>query len=249
MGDTVITRRAGKAPASCDSTSRITKSLLGYGVLAGPFYVLVVLVQAFTRPGFDLAHGDASLLSNGSLGWMQIANFGLTGLMVIAFAVGLHRALGTGVASIWGPRLLALFGFGMIGAGLFVADPMNGFPAGTPAGHAIVLSLHGTLHIACAGIGFLGLVAACFVMARRLSAGGRVQLAVFSRATGVIFLAGFSAVASGSSSGVVVGAFWLALLIAWTWMGILAVYLYGQVAAAVPTTAVANVTGAAEIPA
>ena len=249
MGDTMITGHAGKPLAPCNSASRITKSLLGYGMLAGPFYVLVVLVQAFIRPGFDLAHDDASLLSNGSLGWMQIANFEITGLMVIAFAVGVRRALGTGVAATWGPRLLGLFGLGLIGAGLFVADPMNGFPAGTPSGHAAVLSLHGILHIATAGSGFLGLVAACLVVARRLSAGGRVQLAVFSRATGVTFSAGFAAVASGSSSSAVVGAFWLALLVAWAWMGMLAAHLYRQVAASFPATTATNVTGAAEIPA
>lgn len=245
MGDSAITRHAGKAPASCDSAGQITKSLLGYGVLAGPFYVCVVLVQAFTRPGFDLTHDDASLLSNGSLGWMQMGNFAVTGLMVIAFAAGVRRALSPGIAATWGPRLLGLFGVGLIGAGVFVADPMNGFPAGTPAGHATVLSLHGILHIACAGVGFIGLVAACFVIARRLSSRGSMRLAAFSRATGVIFLAGFVAVASGSKSSAVVGAFWIALLVAWVWMGILAVRLYRQV----PATTVRNLTGGAEIPA
>ena len=247
MGDTAIARRAGKAPATCDSAERTTKSLLGYGVLAGPFYVLVALVQALTRPGFDLAHDDVSLLSNGGLGWIQIANFVITGLMVIAFAVGVRRALRTGVAATWGPRLLGLFGLGLVGAGLFVADPMNGFPAGTPAGHATVLSLHGTLHIASAGIGFLGLVAACVVLARRISSEGWARLAMFSWATGIIFLAGFFAIASGSSSPAVVGAFWLALLVAWGWMGSLAVQLYRQVAASGPPIAVTN-TGAGEIP-
>ena len=248
MGNTIADRHGRRASATCHAGDRTTKSLLGYGVLAGPFYVFVVLVQAFTRPGFGLLHDDASLLSNGSLGWVQIANFVLTGLMVIAFAVGVHRALRAGIAATWGPRLLGLFGFALVGAGLFVADPMNGFPTGTPVGHAAVLSLHGTLHIACAGTGFLGLVAACFVIARRLSSEGRVRLAMFSRATGVIFLAGFVTIASGSSSTAVVGAFWLALLVAWSWVAILAVHLYRQ-AAWVPVTTVNNVTGGAEMPA
>ena len=39
---------------------RITKSLLGYGVLAGPFYVLVVAAQAATRDGFDPTRHAAS---------------------------------------------------------------------------------------------------------------------------------------------------------------------------------------------
>src|SRR5919108_2509645 len=108
---------------NCGPTERVTKSLLGYGALAGPLYVTVVLVQAAIRPGFDLLHDDASLLANGSLGWIQIANFLLTGACVLAFAVGMARATGG-----WAPRLVAGFGIGLIGAGIFVADPMNGFP-------------------------------------------------------------------------------------------------------------------------
>jgi hypothetical protein len=42
---------------------RITKSLLGYGVIAGPIYVVVVALQAATRQGFDPARHEASLLA------------------------------------------------------------------------------------------------------------------------------------------------------------------------------------------
>ncbi|MEP7105859.1 MAG: DUF998 domain-containing protein, partial [Chloroflexota bacterium] len=136
---------------------------------AGPFYVAVVLGQALTRPGFDLARDDASLLSNGGLGWIQIANFVLTGLMVIACAIGMRRALGGGQGVTWGPALLALYGLGLVGAGIFVADPMNGFPPGTPSGRPATISVHGILHLVSAAVGFLGLVAACVVLARRFA--------------------------------------------------------------------------------
>jgi hypothetical protein len=61
--------------------NQVTRSLLGYGVLAGPLYVGVSLAQALTRDGFELTRHAWSLLSNGSLGWLQIANFLVTGLM------------------------------------------------------------------------------------------------------------------------------------------------------------------------
>jgi hypothetical protein len=48
-----------------DRTAAITRSLLGYGVLAGPVYVVVGLAQALTRDGYDLARHDLSLLANG----------------------------------------------------------------------------------------------------------------------------------------------------------------------------------------
>ena len=118
---------------TCSPAGRVTRSLLGYGVVAGPFYVGVVLVQALIRPGFNLLRDDASLLSNGALGWIQIANFVLTGAFVLAFAVGIGRALANGRGATWAPRLIAVYGVGLIAAGIFTADPMNGFPAGAPA--------------------------------------------------------------------------------------------------------------------
>jgi hypothetical protein len=229
MSDSVETVHKRAAARACEPGSRVTRSLLGYGLIAGPLYVAVVLVQSFIRPGFDLARDDASLLSNGSLGWIQIANFLITGLMVIACAVGVRRAIAGGRGATWGPVLLAMFGIGMIGAGLFVADPVNGFPPGTAAGRPETISVHGMLHIVFAGIGFLCFVAACFVFARRFAGQHRRGRAGFSVATGVVFLAAFAGLASGSGSPVVVIAFWAALLLAWTWLGALAVHLYRRV--------------------
>ena len=217
----VADRKTG-AEASCSPEARVTRSLLGYGVLAGPFYVAVALAQAlFIRRGFDLAHDDVSLLSNGSLGWLQIANFVLTGLMVVACAIGMKRALAGGRGATWAPILLGVYGLGLILAGIFVADPMNGFPAGAPAGRPDSISLHGILHIAAAGIGFICLAAACFVMARRYRKW-------FSIATGALFLAAFAGLASGSGSAVVVIAFWVALIVAWAWIAAVSIHLYRE---------------------
>jgi len=230
MSQHVMTQPAAARP-DCDPATRVTKSLLGYGVLAGPCYVLVVLGQALARPGFSLVHDDASLLSNGSFGWVQILNFALTGSMVVAFAVGVARALGQGRGATWGPRLLGVFGLGLIAAGFFVADPMDGFPAGAPQGHPAVASMHGMLHIAAAGVAFLGLIAACFVIAARFSSMGQRRWAASSRMTGTLFLVGFLGLASGSSSPLVVIGFWAALLAAWAWIASLAVNLYRRAGA------------------
>ena len=73
-------------------------------------------------------------MSNGSLGWIQVGSFIVSGLLVIAGAVGMRQRLHPGRAGTWGPILLALYGLGLIGAGIFVADPMDGFPPGSPAG-------------------------------------------------------------------------------------------------------------------
>src|SRR6266498_3659212 len=98
------------APHTHGTTTRdrqlgVTRSLLGWGVVAGPLYVAVWLAQALTRDGFDLRRHPASVLSNGDLGWIQITNFLVTGLLTVAFAVGMRRTLVGGLGGIWGPRL------------------------------------------------------------------------------------------------------------------------------------------------
>ena len=222
-----------RLPNSADSTSppvdraaAVTRSLLGYGVLAGVFYLVVGLTQALTRDGYDLTRHDLSLLANGPYGWIQIANLILTGLMVIAAAVGVRRAMRPGPAASWGPGLLAGYGVGLVGAGVFVADPMNGFPPGTPDGPPATVSTAGLLHVVSGAVGFACLVAACFVLARRFAHRGRAGWAWYSRATGLVFLAGFVGIASGSSSPAVVLGFWFAVVVAYAWLAALSVYLY-----------------------
>ena len=213
---------------TCTPEARITRSLLGYGVIAGPFYVTVSLVQAFTREGFDLSRHAWSLLSNGDLGWIQITNFVLTGLMVVATAVGLRRALGPGRGRVWAPLLVGAYGVSLIGAGVFSADPAPGFPSGSAA--ATTMSWHGMLHFVVGGLGFLCLIAACFVLASRFARDARNGLAWFSRATGVAFLAGFVGIASGSQ-GPTVLAFVTAVLVVWAWMSTASVTFYRAAAA------------------
>jgi hypothetical protein len=164
---------------TCTPTDRITNSLLGYGVIAGPFYVVVSLAQALSRDGFRLDTHSWSLLANGPSGWIQIANFILTGLMTVAAAVGLHRALAPGRGHVWAPLLIGVYGLSLIGAGVFRADPAQGFPAGAPDVPAV--SWHGMLHFVVGGIGFLCLVVAAFILAGRFTADGFPRLAWFSR--------------------------------------------------------------------
>ena len=84
----------GLGTVACDPATRMTRSLLGYGALAGPVYVVVSLAQALTRTGFDLSRHEWSLLANGPHGWIQVANFELTGLLALAVPYLLASASG-----------------------------------------------------------------------------------------------------------------------------------------------------------
>lgn len=199
-----------------------TRRLLTCGVLAGPLYLAAAVAQGASRTGFRLAHDDVSLLANGTLGWIQIANFILAGALTLACAAGLRRVLRARGGSPWGARLLAGYGVGLIAAGIFRADPANGFPPGTPAGKATTMSWHGILHIAAAGAGFVCLIAACFVLALLFSAQGQPRWAAYSRISGALFLGGFLGAVSGSDSAGVVLGFWAAVVIGWTWIALVA---------------------------
>ncbi|WP_370616861.1 DUF998 domain-containing protein [Mumia sp. Pv 4-285] len=222
---TLSTRRTADARTTCDLATRVTKSLLGYGVLAGPFYVTVALTQAFTRDGFDPTVHQWSMLALGSHGWIQTVNFVLTGLMVVAFAVGLRRALTPGRGSRWAPRLVATYGISMVAAAVFRADAAYGFPVGTPDGPGQV-SWHGMLHLLAGSIGFTALAVACFVMAARYAADGRRGWAVGSRIVGVAFLAGFGAVAVGAGAVAANLAFTAAVVTVFGWVAAVAVDQY-----------------------
>jgi hypothetical membrane protein len=188
-----------------------TTSLLVAGALAGPLYVISGTAQAVLRPGFDIRTHPISVLSNGDLGWIQIATFVLAGALTVAGAVGMHRAQ----AGVWAPRLLGLYGLGLVGAGIFRADPLPGFPPGTTTA---TVSWHGLAHLAVGAVGFLGFVGACLVLARRQARAGRRGWAVWSRVTGVVFLAAFVGIASGGGNPVLNLAFTAAVLLGWVWV-------------------------------
>jgi len=146
-----------------------TNRLLACGVVAGPLFVLVVLIQAVTRAGFDLGYHPLSLLSLGDLGWVQVANFVVTGALFVACATGIRRVVRTGRGATWGPRLVGTLGVGLIISGVFVTDAGAGFPPGAPAG-APAMSWHGVLHEAGFVLAVPGMIAGCLVFARRFAA-------------------------------------------------------------------------------
>jgi hypothetical protein len=203
---------------------KLLRTLLTCGILAGPLYLVVGILQILLRPGFDILRHDLSLMSNGPLGWIQIVNFLVTGLLVFAAAGGMRKLLKSSIGGKWGPMMLALYGLGLIAAGIFVADPMNGFPPGSPP--MITVSTNGILHLVSGSIGFIGLIAACFIFAKRFYTVKEKNWANFSLATGIIFFAAFFGIASGSQPGspfltpVTLG-FWAAVILSFTWLSLL----------------------------
>jgi hypothetical protein len=148
--------------------------------------VIAVLAQSLTRPGFSLIHDAASMLDDGPWGWVQSANFIVTGLLLIAAAAGLRHVLAEGRGRRWAPRLLLVTGTGLIGGGLFHPDPSGGYPPGASA----TVSWHGVLHQVCGSAAFLALILFCVILARRYRALGQPRMAACSWLAGVLCAAG-----------------------------------------------------------
>lgn len=209
--------------------TRLTRALLGCGVVAGPLYILVGAVEMLTRPGFDITRHDLSLMSNGDWGWIHIALLIATGLLTIAGAGGMRRVLRGDRGGAWGPLLIGIYRLGLIGAGVFVADPALGFPLGTPV-DAHTVSGHGLMHFICGGVGFLALIAACFVFGRRFATRGLQGWAAYSVVTGVLYFAAFIGIAAGSNNSgavltFVILAFTVAVALGWAWVAAMAARL------------------------
>jgi hypothetical protein len=90
------------------------------------------------------------------------------------------------------------------------------------------VSWHGALHLLCATIGFFALIASTFVFSRRFASIGRGAWALYSAASGTIFLIAFLGiivgrpVALGSGldaawSASVLG-LWAGVIVGWAWI-------------------------------
>ncbi len=221
MDSHALTRTDTTATAGTTPGRGRSRLLLLGGAVGGPLFTVVVAAQALTRDGFDLAHQPLSLLSLGELGWVQITNFVATGVLMVGLAVGMRRVLTAGPGGIWAPRLMAVFGVGLVLGGLFLPDPALGYPPGTPEGVPAHFSWHGALHAVAPPLAFAALVACCLVLARRFGHGRRWAWAAYSTVTAVAALA-LSAWPSQDGASVRLA---VAIFLAFVWTTLLALDL------------------------
>jgi hypothetical protein len=156
------------------------------------------------------------VLSLGASGWVHSVVFMLTGLFVIAAAIAFRRHLGVGAGHrSWG--FLAFSGLMVILAGVSLPDPTGGS-----------FSLHGTIHLAAGGLGFIAFAVATFIVARRFFGSSPTGWAWFSLAAGILLLAGFGALASGTPSAVTVLLFTATVILSWAWLLFVSLKFYRE---------------------
>lgn len=135
-----------------------TQRMLAICGIVGPIlYTIVVVTVGLLRPGYN--HLTQFMSELGEVGGpnaiiMNTAGFMLLGVLMVAFAFGLHRGINEG--SKIGPALIAMSGAGWIAVGLFQADQ-----------NSVNISLTGMMHGIGAMIVGIGFSIAPFAIARR----------------------------------------------------------------------------------
>jgi pimeloyl-ACP methyl ester carboxylesterase/hypothetical membrane protein len=117
---------------------------LAAGIAAPVIFTTTFIVQAAFRPGYSHVADPVSALAAGPNGWVQDANFFVTGALLLMFAVGVHRSLPPTRWSAPASAFLGISGLGLALAGVFPARDATGAFATNPA------------HVTAASLSFLG---------------------------------------------------------------------------------------------
>ena len=164
-------------------TARIISAGLCCGVVAPVLWAVVIVVAGELRPGFDhIGQYISELGERGSstASLMRFGGFGATGLLHIGYAAAFYAMVARLTAR---PRLtllvaalIALNGFGRIGAGVFACEP----------GCAAPDVLGQRLHSLSATVAFLAIAAAALLGAILFRYDRRLRpLGTYSLVTGV----------------------------------------------------------------
>ena len=200
------------------------------GVVAGPLFVLVFLIEGALREGYDPMRQPVSALALGPRGWVQRANFIVTGGLMLVCAYGLSSVFHGDGSSFWAPVLIALFAIGLIGAGIFVTDVAE---IRSSISEPPKRELHGIFHDLFSLLVFVSLFAATLVFHHLFAAFGANGWAAYSAMSGILLAIGFILFARGfarpgelsSIAGLLQR---LTIAIGWLWIAIVAAYLMGQ---------------------
>ena len=153
---------------------------------------------------------------------MQPINFIVTGILMFLFALGLSSPEPYG-RSTWAPLLIGAYAVGLVGAGIFVGDPIPETPREL-RGNAKP-NVRGALHLAFSLVVSIALAAACFVLGARFMASVATAWALYSIVSGAVVVIGFSLTGMREPAPVAGLVQRLTITVGWGWLSVLAIYL------------------------
>jgi hypothetical protein len=167
---------------------RIAGILILGGVIGPPLFVLVFLIEGAIRPGYDPIRLPVSLLALTDRGWIQTASFLVCGALSVGLAVGLDlRADQSGQLPRLGRILVAAFGLGLIGAGVFPTGPGGGYPPGVSESASTDVTAHDVATLVI----FASLAVAALITAPTAFRAGHGSWGAASAVVGLLVIAGF----------------------------------------------------------
>ncbi len=185
-----------EAATAPGTPARWIRGLLYCGLAAGPVFVTVFLTDGATRKGYRSSRHPVSSLVLGPRGWVQAANFAVTGTLFLAGAAGLRRAGDRALSARAGQALIGAAGAGLIGSAVFTTDSVSGYPPGTP--DALVRpSRTGMAHTLAAVPVFAGLPAAALTCSWQSFRTGQRGFGLYCAATATTMLATTALVSAG----------------------------------------------------
>jgi len=156
------------------------QSLLALCGIIGPIlYSIMVITLGLFRPNYN--HITQIMSELGEVGApnaviMNTAGFILLGLLMIFFALGLHRGISEGEGSKIGPALVAVSGAFLVLLGIFPCDPGCANESSVGIMHEVFAMMHG-----------FAMIFAPLAIAQRLKKDSRWQgYLYYSLATGVV---------------------------------------------------------------
>lgn len=200
------------ARSGFDRSAAVTRSLLGWGVVAGPFYLIVGVAQALARDGFKLSEYPLSLLMRGDFGWIQVVNLALTGLMVLAATIGFARVTHKRTVAV----PLGIYGVCLLVGAIFPPDPVDGFPPGSQAPDTF--STSALVHFGAGAVGLVTLAVAAALAGRWFTGEGERSMARTSYLAAVVIIVGFAGGPALGSEAVAVAALWLVVVVGFAWL-------------------------------
>ncbi len=200
------------------------------GLLAGPVLIGSWIVGALAQPDeYSFLHHASSDTGADTASSPWISNIGnnVGGLLLLGFAIGLRRSLGSHRWARVGSALLVVVGLGLFLLGIFRIDCRE-IDAGCDTPDA---SWHGTTHGIVAGITVLAILLAPFVLSRALKLTLRwSDLWIPTLALGIGAIA---ALVAGNAVGVGLGGL-LSAIASLAWLAVLSIRMLLLARDAVP---------------
>ena len=183
------------------------------------YFVVAVVVLHFLRPEYNPINHAVSNYAVGPFGYLMTAAFYVLALSVFALALGLTRSIALTNLSRVAVLILCLASVGMVVMGIFPGDVHALHPPAT---------ITGVIHWTAAGISFLSIMIAAFLLSSRFRTDERWQafqhrcFLLALAMVGALLLYGILALVGWIGMGqriyIAVCLLWLLVLARWLWL-------------------------------